>query len=59
MQEVAKFTVTYWAMQGFADVLWAGKSFAGILPTVGTLLAITAGLMGVAVWRFNRNKLFE
>jgi ABC-2 type transport system permease protein len=59
MQEVAKFTVTYWAMQGFADVLWAGKSFTGILPTVGTLLAITAGLMGVAVWRFNRNKLFE
>ena len=59
MQDMAKFTVTYWAMQGFADVLWAGKNFTGILPTVGTLLAITAGLMGVAVWRFNRNQLFE
>lgn len=59
MQEVAKFTVTYWAMQGFSEVLWAEKGFVALLPTVGVLLAITAGVMALAVWRFNRGKLFE
>lgn len=59
MQELAKFTITYWAMDGFAQVLWAGKSLMQILPTVSVLLAITAGMMGVAIWRFNRGRLFD
>lgn len=59
MQHVAKFTITYWAMDGFAQVLWAGRSLIEILPTVGILLGITAGVMAIAVWRFNRGRLFE
>jgi ABC-2 type transport system permease protein len=59
MQQIAKFTVTYWAMDGFAQVLWAGKSFVQILPTLGILAAITIGVMAVALWRFNRGRLFE
>lgn len=59
MQQIAKLTVTYWAMTGFTDVLWAGKSILQILPTLGILSGMTIGMMGVAVWRFNRGNLFD
>ena len=59
MQRLAKFTLVYWAMEGFSQVLWAGNTFAEILPTVGVLLAITVGVMAVAVWRFNRGTIFD
>jgi ABC-2 type transport system permease protein len=59
MQQAGKFTLVYWAMECFSQVLWAGNSFVQILPTVGILLAIAAGVMGLAVWRFNRGRLFE
>lgn len=59
MQHIARFTIVYWAMEGFSRVLWAGQSFVEILPTVGVLLAITAGVMMIAIWRFNRGRLFE
>jgi ABC-2 type transport system permease protein len=59
MQTIAKFTLVYWAMEGFSQVLWAGQSFVQILPTVGVLVGIAAGVMTVAVWRFNRGPLFD
>jgi ABC-2 type transport system permease protein len=58
MQEFARFTLVYWAMEGFSQVLWAGRSFVQILPTAAMLLGIAAVVMGVAVWRFNRRQLF-
>ncbi len=59
MQQLARFTLTYWAMDGFAQVLWAGVGFPQILPTVGILIAFTAGAMAIAIWRFNRGRLFD
>lgn len=59
MQQIAKFTIVYWAMEGFSQVLWAGQSFLQILPTAGILVGITTGLMAISVWRFNRGRLFE
>jgi ABC-2 type transport system permease protein len=59
MQAIAKFTLVYWSMEGFSQVLWAQQSFGQILPTVGVLLAITAGVMAIAVWRFNRGPIFD
>ncbi|MEO7412230.1 MAG: ABC transporter permease [Opitutaceae bacterium] len=59
MQQLSRFTIVYWALDGFSQVLWAGNSFVQILPTVGVLLAISGAVMAVAVWRFNRSKLFE
>lgn len=59
MQTIAKFTLVYWSMEGFSQVLWAGQSFLQILPVVGVLLGITAGVMAVAVWRFNRGAIFD
>ncbi|HUR58449.1 MAG TPA: ABC transporter permease [Opitutaceae bacterium] len=58
MQQVGKFTLVYWAMEGFSQVLWAGNTLLQILPTVGVLLGIAAGVMALALWRFNRGNLF-
>ena len=59
MQTIARFTLVYWSMEGFSQVLWAGQSFLQILPTVGILLGIAAGVMTIAVWRFNRGPIFD
>jgi ABC-2 type transport system permease protein len=58
MQQVSKLTIVYWAMEGFAQVLWADASFVELLPTLGILGGITAVVMAVAVWRFNRGNIF-
>jgi len=59
IQVLSKFTLVYWGVEGFADVLWAGRSLLEVLPKVGILAAIAAGVMLVAVWCFNRGKLFD
>ena len=58
MQTIGKFTIVYWSMEGFSQVLWAGDSFLKILPTVALLFAIAGGVMAVSVWRLNRRNLF-
>jgi ABC-2 type transport system permease protein len=59
IQRISKLTLVYWSVEGFADVLWAGKSFLEVLPKVGILAGMAAGVMLFAVWRFNRGRLFE
>ncbi len=58
MQQIAKFTIVYWAIEGFGAVLWAGNNLAETLPIIGILLGTTAVVMSIAVWRFNRSNLF-
>jgi ABC-2 type transport system permease protein len=58
MQQVSKLTIVYWAMEGFVQVLWANASFLELLPTLGILGGITAVVMAIAVWRFNRGNIF-
>jgi ABC-2 type transport system permease protein len=59
MQQVAHFTIVYWAIEGFGAVLWAGNSFSQLLPILGVLLGSTAVVMTIAIWRFNRSPIFE
>lgn len=59
MQKIGKLTVVYWSMEGFAQVLWAGSSFRELLPILGVLAGITAGVMAIAVWRLNQKQIFE
>ena len=59
IQRFSKLTLVYWAVEGFADVLWAGKSLLEVLPKVGILAGIAAGVMAVAFWCFSRGKLFD
>ncbi len=58
IQQFSKFTLVYWSMEGFSAVLWAGQSFLQVLPILGILGAITAVVMTLAIWRFNRGNLF-
>ncbi|MCX6954416.1 MAG: ABC transporter permease [Verrucomicrobia bacterium] len=59
IQQLSKFTLTYWAVDGFTQVLWAGDGLRQLLPTLGILLGSTAGMMALAIWRFNRGRLFD
>jgi ABC-2 type transport system permease protein len=58
MQQVAKFTLVYWSIEGFLQVLWAGNTFVELLPILGILLAIAAGVMAFSIWRLNRKQMF-
>jgi ABC-2 type transport system permease protein len=58
MQTIGHFTITYWSMEGFSQVLWAGDSLLKILPTVALLLAISGGVMALSIWRLNRRNIF-
>ena len=59
VQRLSKFTLVYWAIEGFTAVLWAGQSLRQILPLLGILGGITAVVMSLAIWRFNRSKIFD
>jgi ABC-2 type transport system permease protein len=59
IQQFSKLTLVYWSMEGFSAVLWAGQGLLEILPILGVLGAITAVVMTVAIWRFNRGRIFE
>lgn len=59
IQRLSKLTLVYWSLEGFQQVLWANASFTELLPTLGILAAIAAAVMAVALWRFNRGKIFD
>ena len=59
IQQFSKLTLVYWSMEGFSAVLWAGQGFMQILPILGILGGITVVVMALAIWRFNRGKIFE
>jgi ABC-2 type transport system permease protein len=59
MQKIGKCTVVYWSMEGFAGVLWEGNSLVQLLPVLGVLAGITAGVMAISIWRLNKKAIFE
>jgi ABC-2 type transport system permease protein len=59
IQQLSKFTLVYWSMEGFSQVLWAHAGFVELLPVLGVLGGIVVAVMAFAVWRFNRGKLFD
>ena len=59
IQRFSKFTLVYWSMEGFSQVLWSDASLAELLPTLGILALMTAVVMGFSVWRFSRGRIFE
>jgi ABC-2 type transport system permease protein len=59
IQRFSRLTLVYWSMEGFSQVLWARDTLAELLPTLGYLALMTALVMGVSVWRFNRGRIFE
>ena len=58
MQTIGHFTITYWSMEGFSQVLWAGDPLIKILPTVALLFGIAGAVMALSIWRLNRRNIF-
>ncbi|MDP3071909.1 MAG: ABC transporter permease [Opitutaceae bacterium] len=58
IQYFSKLTLVYWSMEGFSAVLWARQSLGQIFPILGLLGGITVVVMGTAIWRFNRGRIF-
>ncbi|PTX97794.1 ABC transporter permease [Opitutus sp. ER46] len=59
IQSISKLTLVYWSVEGFADVLWAGRPLLEILPKIGILAAMAAGVMAFSIWKLNRSRFFE
>ncbi|MEY3774114.1 MAG: hypothetical protein RLZZ129_894 [Verrucomicrobiota bacterium] len=59
IQTIAQFTIVYWAMEGFNQMLWSGDSILRTLPTLGILTGTAVVVMTIAVWRFNKGRIFE
>lgn len=52
MQDLAHFTITAWAMEGFYNLLYFDLGLAGILKEVGMLMLMMIIFFGIAISRF-------
>ncbi len=52
MQDLARLTITAWAMEGFYDLLYFDLGLSGIMEEVRVLLLMTVIFFGVAIARF-------
>ncbi len=59
MQQVSRFTLVYWSIDGFGQAFAAHGSFAAMLPGLGILAGMTAALLGIAWWQFRRGTIFD
>jgi ABC-2 type transport system permease protein len=59
MQQVSRVTPVYWSIDGFAQALGPATSFAALVPALGVLASMTAGLLAIAWWQFQRGTLFD
>ena len=58
IQILSKFSLVYWAMEGFMDVLWRGAGTFDILPRVGVLIGIAVIINIFSIIRFRKGNLF-
>jgi ABC-2 type transport system permease protein len=58
IQAISKFTIVYWSVEGFLQVLWRGVGTLDILPNLGALLGISLLISSVSVWQFKRGHIF-
>ena len=59
MQQLSKFTIVYWSIEGFLRVLWANCNTRELLPVLAILLAFAAVANTISIWRFRHGQIFE
>ncbi len=59
IQHLSRFTIVYWSIEGFIQVLWANCTTWELLPTLGILFGIAAVVNAISIWRFNHGHIFE
>lgn len=52
MQDMAHFTITAWAMEGFYDLIYFDLGLAGIVEEVGVLVLMMILFFGIAISQF-------
>ncbi|MCW5861236.1 MAG: ABC transporter permease, partial [Caldilineales bacterium] len=52
MQQIARLTPTFWAMQGYNDIITRGLGLPAVLPEALVLLGFGALFLAFGVWRF-------
>ncbi len=55
---LSKFTIVYWSIEGFLQVLWNGSGFLEILPTLTILIGIGVLVNALSFWRFRKGDIF-
>ena len=58
LQVVAKFTLTYWSVEAFQQVMWRHAELSAIALNLIILIAISIVFNSYAIYRFNRGKIF-
>ncbi len=58
MQTVAKFTITYWSVDAFLQVLWRNVAFSGIALHVLILASVGVVVTFYSVIRFRKGNIF-
>jgi len=56
IQAISKFTIVYWAVDGFIMVLWRHASFMEILPNLAVLFGTAAIINTISVIRFRKRQ---
>lgn len=59
IQVLSKFSIVYWAMNGFMDVLWRGSGTSAIISYIGILLGMAAIVNIFSIIRFRKGNLFH
>ncbi len=58
LQIVAKFTLTYWSVEAFQQILWRHAQLSSITLNLFILIMISVVFNFYAIARFNRGKIF-
>jgi len=56
IQVISKFTIVYWAVDGFLMVLWRNASFTDILPNLAFLFGTAAVINTISIIRFRKRQ---
>ena len=58
LQVVAKFTLTYWSVEAFQQIMWRQAELSAITLNLLILIAVTVIFNLYAINRFNKGKIF-
>ncbi len=58
LQVVAKFTLTYWSVEAFQQIMWRQAELSAIYLNLLVLVAIAIVFNSYAIYRFNKGKIF-
>ncbi len=58
LQVVSRFTLTYWSVEAFLQVLWRQVGLADIILHLSILLSIAVVVNSLAIYQFKKGKVF-